>query len=140
MEAPTGTTFPDTTRHGHGDDVESCNALCLRVHGHDRGGELRGVVARAGARVVERGGRITGYTTGIGFYGHSVAKPMMICRRSLVQPTHSRVLGFLSRCVIPAAALVPGPRTAGVRRRESHDDRPIFGAARPVSCIDMSVD
>jgi predicted N-acetyltransferase YhbS len=55
-------------------DLESCNALCLRVHGHDRGGELRGVVARGGARVVERGGRITGYTTGIGFYGHSVAE------------------------------------------------------------------
>lgn len=55
-------------------DVESCNALCLRVHGHDRGGELRLVVARAGATVVERGGRITGYTTGVGFYGHSVAE------------------------------------------------------------------
>lgn len=55
-------------------DSESCNALCLRVHGHDRGGELCGVVARREARVVERGGRITGYTTGIGFYGHSVAE------------------------------------------------------------------
>ncbi len=55
-------------------DVETCDALCLRVHGHDRGGELRGVVAQGGARVVERGGRITGYTTGIGFYGHSVTE------------------------------------------------------------------
>lgn len=54
-------------------DVEVCNELCLRVHGHDRDGELRGAVAVGGARVVERCGRITGYTTGIGFYGHSVA-------------------------------------------------------------------
>jgi predicted N-acetyltransferase YhbS len=55
-------------------DVETCNALCLRVHGHDRGGELGSVLAQGGAKVVERGGRITGYTTGIGFYGHSVAE------------------------------------------------------------------
>jgi GNAT superfamily N-acetyltransferase len=55
-------------------DIEACNALCLRVHGHDRGGELRSVLTYGEARVVERGGRITGYTTGISFYGHSVAE------------------------------------------------------------------
>jgi predicted N-acetyltransferase YhbS len=55
-------------------DVEVCNKLCLRVHGHDRSGELRDVLARGGARLVERDGRITGYTTGVGFYGHSVAE------------------------------------------------------------------
>ena len=55
-------------------DIETCNALCLRVHGHGRGGELRGALAQGQARVVERGGRITGYTTGLGFYGHSVAE------------------------------------------------------------------
>jgi hypothetical protein len=44
------------------------------VHGHSRAGELRGALAQGQARVVERGGRITGYTTGIGFYGHSVAE------------------------------------------------------------------
>jgi len=55
-------------------DVEVCNQLCLRVHGHDRGGELRDVLTGGGFRVVERDGRITGYTTGVGFYGHSVAE------------------------------------------------------------------
>ncbi len=55
-------------------DVEVCNALCLCVHGHDRRGELFDSLTEGGARVVERGGRITGYTTGIGFYGHSVAE------------------------------------------------------------------
>jgi len=41
-------------------DIEACNALCLRVHGHDRGGELRSVLIYGEVRVVERGGRITG--------------------------------------------------------------------------------
>jgi hypothetical protein len=55
-------------------DFEICNALCSRVHGHDRGGELNDALAQGTARVVERGGRITGYTTGISFYAHSVAE------------------------------------------------------------------
>jgi len=55
-------------------DFEACNALCLRVHGHDRSSELRDAIAQGTARVVERGGRPAGYTTGIGFYGHSVAE------------------------------------------------------------------
>jgi predicted N-acetyltransferase YhbS len=54
-------------------DVGECNALCARVHGHDRAGELRDAIAGGTARVVERGGRITGYTTGIGLAGHAVA-------------------------------------------------------------------
>jgi predicted N-acetyltransferase YhbS len=55
-------------------DFEACNAVCLRVHGHDRGGELCDALAQGTAKVVEHGGRITGYTTGIGFYGHSVTE------------------------------------------------------------------
>ncbi len=55
-------------------DCEACNALCFRVHGHDRSGELSDALAQGAARLVERGGRITGYTTGIGFYGHSVTE------------------------------------------------------------------
>jgi predicted N-acetyltransferase YhbS len=55
-------------------DVEVCNALCSRVHGHDRGGELRDAVAQGTASVVERIGRITGYTTGIALLGHSIAE------------------------------------------------------------------
>ena len=55
-------------------DFEACNAVCFRVHGHGRSGELNDALAQGAARVVERDGRITGYTTGIGFYGHSVAE------------------------------------------------------------------
>jgi len=55
-------------------DEAACNALCRRVHGHDRAGELRDAVGQGVARVVERQGRITGYATGIGFFSHAVAE------------------------------------------------------------------
>lgn len=56
------------------DDEAACNALCLRVHGHDRAGEVSHAIARGKARVVERQGRITAYTTGIGYFNHSIAE------------------------------------------------------------------
>jgi predicted N-acetyltransferase YhbS len=56
------------------DDVEGCNVLCRGVHGHDRAGELRDAVAQGTATLVERGGRITGYATQIGFLGHAVGE------------------------------------------------------------------
>jgi len=55
-------------------DLEAGNALCRRVHGHARSGELADAIGRGTARVVERDGRITGYTTQIGFFGHAVAE------------------------------------------------------------------
>jgi predicted N-acetyltransferase YhbS len=55
-------------------DEAACNALCLRVHGHDRAGELRGQIAEGKALAVERLGRITAYTTGVNYFGHSVAE------------------------------------------------------------------
>jgi len=55
-------------------DVEECNRLCFRVHGHERGGELADAIAQDVARVVVRNGRITGYATPIAFFGHAVAE------------------------------------------------------------------
>jgi GNAT superfamily N-acetyltransferase len=56
-------------------DVEECNRLCRRVHGHDRGGELRDAIEPAGTAVVaERSGRIVAYATLIGFFGHMVGE------------------------------------------------------------------
>jgi len=55
-------------------DVEACNELCRRVHGHDRAGDLADAIAGGTATVVERGGRITGYATVVGFFGHSVGE------------------------------------------------------------------
>ena len=56
------------------EDVDACNQLCTRVHGHDRGGELRDAFAKGSANVVEHEGGITGYATIIGFFGHSVGE------------------------------------------------------------------
>lgn len=55
-------------------DVPVCNRLCYRVHGHDRGKELVDAIRQGTANVVERLGRITGYSTGIGWNGHAVAE------------------------------------------------------------------
>lgn len=60
-------------RDARGTDLGECNELCSQVHGHDRSGELRDAIAQGSAKIVERNGRITGYTTEIGFVGHSVA-------------------------------------------------------------------
>ncbi len=55
-------------------DIAACDALCFAVHGHNRSAELRATVARGGALVTERAGRITGYTTGVSFFGHTVGE------------------------------------------------------------------
>ena len=55
-------------------DEAACNALCVRVHGHDRAGEVAPAIAKGKARVVERLGRITGYSTGISYFNHAVAE------------------------------------------------------------------
>ena len=54
-------------------DLEECDGLCRRVHGHSRSGELADAIARGTARVVEHDGRIAGYATLVGFFGHAVA-------------------------------------------------------------------
>jgi GNAT superfamily N-acetyltransferase len=53
-------------------DVESCNAICKAVHGHDRNGELQDSIKQGSAKVVFYGDKITGYTTGLTFFNHSV--------------------------------------------------------------------
>jgi predicted N-acetyltransferase YhbS len=55
-------------------DAQACDAVCVRVHGHDRGGEVRDAIAQGTAMVVERNDTITGYTTGVALFGHSIAE------------------------------------------------------------------
>jgi len=72
---PLGITFPGyDVRPATSADEQACNALCLRVHGHVRHGEVREAIESGDARVVERHGRITGYTAGIQYFAHSVAE------------------------------------------------------------------
>ncbi|HET7103387.1 MAG TPA: GNAT family N-acetyltransferase [Terracidiphilus sp.] len=56
------------------EDLDACNALSRRVHGFDRAAELGHEIAEGTAKVVERAGRITGYTSLLGFFGHSTAE------------------------------------------------------------------
>ena len=44
------------------------------MHGHDREGELREAIARGSATVVEHDGRVSGYATIIGFFGHAMGE------------------------------------------------------------------
>ena len=72
---PIGERMPGyDVRPGTPDDEAACNALCVRVHGHTRAGEVRESIDAGDLRVVERLGRITGYTTKINYFAHSVAE------------------------------------------------------------------
>lgn len=55
-------------------DVDACDTLCQRVHGHKRHFELVDAIAWGTARLVELDGRIVGYATAMGFFGHAVAE------------------------------------------------------------------
>ena len=55
-------------------DLDDCNALCRRVHGFDRGTNLAQAIQQGTANVVERDGRVTGFTTNLAFFGHSTAE------------------------------------------------------------------
>jgi len=55
-------------------DLEACNRLSRKIHGHDRGGELADAIRQGTAKVVERTARITGYTSSMSFFGHSMGE------------------------------------------------------------------
>ena len=61
-----------TVRTATESDIESCNAICKAVHGHDRNGELQDSIKQGSAKVVLHGDKITGYTCGLTFFNHSV--------------------------------------------------------------------
>jgi predicted N-acetyltransferase YhbS len=73
QRAPHHAATPDpTVRAATGADLDACDDICLRVHGHDRHGELQHWIDAGTARVVERHGAITGYATGFGYGWHAV--------------------------------------------------------------------
>jgi predicted N-acetyltransferase YhbS len=55
-------------------DVDGCAAICRAVHGYERSGELGDALRAGAATVVEHGGRLAGYTTGVGMMAHAVAQ------------------------------------------------------------------
>jgi predicted N-acetyltransferase YhbS len=58
------------------DDLEACNQVCETVHGHDRSPQVSDSIAQGQARIVEHGGRVTGYSTGVSFFDHSVGESL----------------------------------------------------------------
>ena len=72
---PLGISLPGyDVRPATKSDLTACNALCQRVHGHHRGGELDDAIDQGSARVVEHLGETTAYCTDIAFFGHAVAE------------------------------------------------------------------
>jgi hypothetical protein len=61
-------------RKATAEDAAACNALCRRVHGFERSGEVAYAIAQNTARVVEHLRRVTGYATEIGHFAHAVGE------------------------------------------------------------------
>jgi hypothetical protein len=73
--SPIGIEIPGyVVRQANESDLQACNTLCVRVHGHDRAAEVLDAIKQKTASVVEHHGRITGYATMIGFFGHAVGE------------------------------------------------------------------
>lgn len=71
---PQGDVSGYQTRPAKSADIDACNTLCRRVHGHDRAGELTDAVAQGTALIVEHDGRISGYATDLAFFAHAVGE------------------------------------------------------------------
>ena len=82
-------------RAANDNDREACNALCFRVHGHDRDVEVVDAINEGTANVVEQDGRIAGYTTGINFLGHTVAESNEDLKALIGAVTEFQGPGFL---------------------------------------------
>jgi GNAT superfamily N-acetyltransferase len=61
-------------RSAQAEDLAACNDLCLRVHGHERGGELNDAIQQGSAVVAQSEGRITAYASSVAFFGHAVGE------------------------------------------------------------------
>ena len=73
--APIKTELPDyRVRAISEKEADACDRICRQIHGYDRGQELREAIRASTGRLVERDGRIRGYSTAIGFRGHAVAE------------------------------------------------------------------
>jgi ribosomal protein S18 acetylase RimI-like enzyme len=55
-------------------DLVDCNNLCLRIHGHHRGGEFSDAIHQGSAVVAESRGHITAYASSLAFFGHAVGE------------------------------------------------------------------
>jgi predicted N-acetyltransferase YhbS len=76
-------------------DAAACDALCEAVHGHTRANELRDAIVQSRAFVVERDGRIAGYSTALAYFGHSIAEDNRALMALLSAAEYVDISGFL---------------------------------------------
>jgi GNAT superfamily N-acetyltransferase len=89
-------SFPGyPVRLGNEADLNSCNQLCYEIHGHDRSHELPGAIKTGTFFVVEYDGMITGYTTQVGFLGHTIAATDTGLKALIGASAHFSGPGFL---------------------------------------------
>ncbi|CAN5149530.1 GNAT family N-acetyltransferase [soil metagenome] len=89
-------TIPGSSvRPAEKSDLEACNRLCRQVHGHDRAGELLDAIKQGTATLVECAGRLTGYATLVGFFGHAVGETNMELKALIGAATEFPGPGFL---------------------------------------------
>lgn len=62
------------TRLMTADDLDAVEAVCRRVHGISRRNETAAAIGQGSATVVEHDGRVTGYSTLVGFFGHTAGE------------------------------------------------------------------
>jgi L-amino acid N-acyltransferase YncA len=67
-------------------DLDSCNALSVQIHGFDRGADLAHAIHTSTARVVQRGGRISGYASDLAFFGHATCQSNQDLQALLASP------------------------------------------------------
>ena len=66
-----------TVRQAKESDLEGATKLCDQIHGHSRSAELLEAIVQGKALLVERAGRLTGYASGFGYFGHAVGESNM---------------------------------------------------------------
>lgn len=76
-------------------DLEACNQLCLKVHGLARKTDVLDAIKQGSATLVEHDGRITGYATLIGYFGHAVGESNEELKALISQSADFAGLGFL---------------------------------------------
>ena len=82
-------------RTANENDRAACNALCFRIHGHDRNAELADAINQGTATVVEHEGRITGYATSVSFLGHAMGESNEDLKALIGAATEFQGPGFL---------------------------------------------
>jgi hypothetical protein len=76
-------------------DIARCNQLCIDVHGFHRGAEIEDGIAAKTAFIAERDGGIQAYSSGLGYFGHSVAQSNDALCALIAQAPHLPTLGLL---------------------------------------------